>query len=51
MDMQGDNRTNNSLVKIQKEKIMLCFKYHTCKLCPRNAKCEKEQKESIRLRR
>jgi len=25
--------------------IKLCFKYHNCKLCPRNAKCEKELRE------
>ena len=30
--------------EIKKEKVILCFKYHSCKLCPRDAKCEKEQK-------
>lgn len=49
--MYKRNNTNLSIDKIQKEKIILCFKYHTCKLCPRNAKCEKEQKELIKLRR
>lgn len=30
--------------------LAYCFKYHICKLCPRNAKCEKEeQKENKKL--
>ena len=25
--------------------IHLCFKYYTCKICPRQQKCEKEMKK------
>lgn len=34
----------DKVVKKQQGYIKLCFKYHSCKLCPRNSKCEKELK-------
>lgn len=33
--------------KIINKSIYLCFKYYNCKLCPKNAQCEKENRNEV----